>query len=145
MYPQKPSTQYVVNGWYLELPGLINPCFEEMQGITKTSGDVTIVDAGSNKKLSFSDQIIDFGKMTLNRTMQGTPDDAALAAIVMACIQQGLKFICNFVKLHNQAEVFRIIFQGFRFSAMSFPAFNINSGDKVLMSYPCTCDDWDLV
>ncbi|MCE7766847.1 hypothetical protein GQL56_29930, partial [Pseudomonas putida] len=69
--PQRPNDLYVNNGWYLEIPGLVSPHFETLEGVQKAANKVSIVDAGSNKKYQFGTQIIDFGEMSLSRTYQG--------------------------------------------------------------------------
>jgi len=70
--PKKPTALYVVNGWYIELPGLVSPHFERLSGLSKKTGTVEIVDAGTNIKYKFNGQIIDFGTITLERTMDGS-------------------------------------------------------------------------
>lgn len=140
--PIKPTDQYVVNGWYLELPGLVSPHFETLEGVEKSTGSVDIVDAGTNKRLKFSGQIVDFGEMTLTRTKQGTTDDAVLAALVQSMQSQGVKVNCVAVKMHHGREAFRILFEGFRFAKRSLPGFDVNSESKFVETYTATCDDW---
>lgn len=143
--PTPPKDLYVANGWYLELPGLTSPHFETLEGVGRESDDVEIVDAGTNKKHKFGTQIIDFTEMTLTRTRQGTEDDALLLAMVRECIERGLKVPCVAVKLHKQVEVFRIVFDGFRFKKHNMPTFDVNSTEKFLETFGATCDGWDEV
>lgn len=143
--PTPPKDLYVSNGWYLEIPGLTSPHFETLEGIQRNSNDVEIVDAGTNKKHKFGTQIIDFGDMTITRTRQGTPDDALISAIARECIERGLKIPVVAVKMHKQVEVFRIVFDGFRFKTHSLPTFDVNSEDKFIESFGATCDGWDEV
>lgn len=141
--PNRPTDLYVTNGWYFEgIPGLVSPHFETLEGVQKMSNSVEIVDAGSNRKYKFPTQILDFGDMTLTRTLQGTPDDAILEATAEAMIQQGVKINCYAVKLHHLVEVFRIAFEGFRIVSMNYPNFDVNGEEKFLVSFACTCDNW---
>ena len=144
--PQRPTDLFVTNGWYLEgFPGLISPHFETLEGVQKTSNSVELVDAGSNRKYKFPTQIIDFGEMTLTRTLQGNTDDTILELGAEAMIQQGVKINCFAVKLHHLAEVFRIAFEGFRIVSMTYPSFDVNGEEKFLVSYACTCDGWTKI
>ena len=144
--PTKPTDLYVTNGWYLDgLPGLINPHFEQLDNVQKSSNSVAIVDAGSNRRYKFGTQIIDFGDMPLTRTLQGTSDDLVLQALAEAMIQQGVKVNCFAVKLHHLQEVFRVAFEGFRIFALTFPNFDVNGEDKFTVTYQCTCDNWVII
>lgn len=146
--PQKPQDLYVVNGWYLTIPvpGIgSNALFETLEGMQKTSGSVEIVDAGTNKKFKFGDQIIDFGEMTLTRTYQGNTVDRAIEALVNACIENGLKLPVTAVKIHNKKEVFTVVFENFRFVSSTFPTWDTGGTEKFTVSYGATCDDWAIV
>ena len=72
--PQKPQDAFVANGWYLNLPvaGILsNGLFETLEGMGKSSGNVEMVDAGSNHVYNFTDQLTRYDEMTLTRTYQG--------------------------------------------------------------------------
>ena len=60
----KPTTVMMANGWYFDLPGLISPHFQTLEGINRKTGTTEIVDGGTNIKYQFSDQIIEFGQIT---------------------------------------------------------------------------------
>lgn len=141
-YPQKPTDQYVANGWYLDLPGLVSPHFETLEGLSRKTGTVDIVDAGTNIRFKFSDQIIDFGAITLTRTRDGSSDDTALNALVTASLRNGVKYAGALVYLHHGVEVFRIIFDGLLFNEDNLPSFDINSGEKFRTTYQATVDEW---
>ena len=148
MKPQKPQDLYVVNGWYLEIPvpGIgSNGLFETLEGMQKQSGSVEIVDAGSNRKFKFSDQLTDFGEMTLTRTYQGNVTDRAIEQVVNTCIENGLKLPVRAVKMHQGREVMTIVFEGFRFQGVTYPTFDVNSGEKFTVSYTASCDGWAIV
>lgn len=144
-FPQRPTDLYVVNGWYLEIPGLVSPHFETLEGVQKTSNKVDIVDAGTNTKYKFGTQIIDFGEMTLTRTYQGTVDDITLETLVQTMIQEGLKLPVTAIKMHNKREVFRIQFDGFNIHSTTMPTFDVNGEEKFLVQYMATCDGWRIV
>jgi hypothetical protein len=146
--PQKPQDLYVVNGWYLEIPvpGIgSDGIFETLEGMQKQSGSVEIVDAGSNRKFRFGDQLTDFGEMTLTRTYQGNVTDRALEVLVNTCIENGLKLPVRAVKMHQGREVLTIAFEGFRFQSVTYPTFDVNSAEKFLVSYSASCDGWAII
>lgn len=141
-YPKKPQDLYVNNGWYVELPGLVSPHFETLSGLQKITNNVDIVDAGTNNKFRFTGQIVDYGELTLTRTMQGSSDDLALRALADLCIETGLKVSGRLIKLHHKQEVFRLAFEGWRFSGYTFPDFDVNAEDKFLMTFNVTVDSF---
>jgi hypothetical protein len=143
--PTMPTDLYVQNGWYFDFPGLINPHFETLEGVQQTTQNVSIVNAGNNRKYSFGAQIIDFGEMTLTRTYQGTPDDISLDAIVQLMLQEGLKLDVMANKLHHQQEVFRVYLQGFKINIWQMPTWDVNGEDKFVNTYQATCDDWTII
>lgn len=146
--PTKPTDLYVVNGWYLNIPfaGILsNGQFETINGIGKQTGTVEIVDAGSNRKLKFGDQIVEFTEMTLTRTYNGSATDRALEVLVDTCIETGVKLPVTAVKMHWGNEVFTIAFEGFRFTSSTLPEMNTAGTDKFTVSYGATCDSWEIV
>ena len=146
--PQRPQDLYVVNGWYLEIPvpGIgSDGLFETLEGMQKQSGSVEVVDAGTNRKYKFGNQLTDYGEMSLTRTYQGNVTDRALEVLVTTCIETGLKLPVRAVKMHQGKEVMTIVFEGFRFQAVTYPSFDVNSGEKFLVSYSATCDGWTIV
>ena len=146
--PQKPQDAYVVNGWYLDIPvpGILsNGIFETLDGVQKQSGSVQIVDAGTNKKYNFSDQLTDYGEMTLTRTYQGNETDRAMEALVTTMIENGLKLPIRAIKMHNGQEVFTIVFENFRFMSEQHPTFDTAGQDKYTVTYTATCDGWYII
>lgn len=141
-FPTAIQDLYVTNGWYIDLPGLVSPHFETLEGLQKVSNDVSTVDAGTNRTYSFSDQIDDFGEMTLGRTEQGTPDDKVLAIMVEAMRKQGVKVNAVAYKLHHQQIAFTILFEGFRFRSVQYPTFDVNGTEKFIIQYAAKCDNW---
>jgi hypothetical protein len=140
--PTRQTDAMTANGWYLELPGVIAPHFETLDGLKAGSVEsFTIVDGGSNKKVYFSGQAVDFGEFTLTRTRQGTADDKTIFNLVEACMKQGLKFNARVVKLHHGVEAFSIFLENFRFTSKNYPTLDVNSSDKFLESYGATADD----
>ena len=92
--PQKPQDAFVANGWYLNLPvaGILsNGLFETLEGMGKSSGNVEMVDAGSNHVYNFTDQLTRYDEMTLTRTYQGNSADRAMEALVSTMIETAAK------------------------------------------------------
>lgn len=146
--PTKPTDVYVVNGWYMNIPvaGIMNNAhFETINGIGKQTGTVEVVDAGTNRKFKFGDQLVDFTEMTLTRPYDGSATDRALETLVDTCIEGGVKMAVSAIKLHWGQEVFTIAFEGFRFTSTNFPEMNTGGTDKFMVSYGATCDSWEVV
>ena len=145
---QKPQDAYVVNGWYLNLPvpGILSEgLFETLEGMGKSSGNVEMVDAGSNHVYNFTDQLTRYDEMTLTRTYQGNATDRAMEALVSTMIETGLKLPATAVKMHHGNEVFTIVFEGFRFTAVKMPTLDVAGADKFTVSYTAMCDGWEIV
>ena len=146
--PKKPQDAYVVNGWYLTIPvpGIMSDgLFETLSGLQKSSGVVEVVDAGTNRKYKFTDQMVDFGEMTLTRTYQGNVTDRAMEVLVNTMIEIGLKLPVTAVKMHQGREVLSIVFEGFAFHASNYPELNVAGTDKFTVSYTASCDGWAIV
>lgn len=144
--PQKPQDILVTNGWYLEIPvpGIMSDgLFETLEGIGQTSGVVETVDAGTNHKYKFSDQIVDFDEMTLTRPLQNNVTDKAMEALVTTMITTGLKLPVVAHKMHHGKEVFMIVFEGFSFYSQKHPTNDVAGTDKYVMTYTATCDGWE--
>lgn len=145
---QKPQDALVVNGWYLNLPvpGILSEgLFETLEGMGKSSGNVEMVDAGSNHVYNFTDQLPRYDEMTLTRTYQGNATDRAMEALVSTMIETGLKLPATAVKMHHGQEVFTIVFEGFRFTAVKMPTLDVAGSDKFTVSYTAMCDGWEIV
>lgn len=138
--PKKPQDALVVNGWYIELPG-ITPLFRSLDGIQKMTENVEIVDAGSNRKFKFGSQIIDFGNFTLVRQFDGSQDDSIVQGIADECVETGLKFPARLVKLHWGKEIFSLGFEGFRFSGYTYPALNTAGQETFDVTFQATVDN----
>ena len=148
MKPQKPQDVYVNNGWYLNIPVpgiLADGLFETLSGMNKSSGVVEVVDAGTNKKYKFTDQLIDFGEMTLTRPYNGSAADRAMEVLVDTMITNGLKLPVTAVKMHHGKEVLTIIYEGFSFSAVQYPDFDVAGQDKFTATYTAHCDGWTIL
>lgn len=145
---QKPQDALVVNGWHLNLPvpGILSEgLFETLEGMGKSSGNVEMVDAGSNHVYNFTDQLTRYDEMTLTRTYQGNATDRAMEALVSTMIETGLKLPATAVKMHHGQEVFTIVFEGFRFTAVKMPTLDVAGSDKFTVSYTAMCDGWEIV
>lgn len=146
--PQKPQDVYVVNGWYLNIPvpGIMSDgLFETLEGMSKSSGTVEVVDSGTNRKYKFTDQLTDYGEMTLTRPYNGSAADRAMEVLVNTMIENGLKLPVTAVKMHQGQEVLTIIFEGFAFSAANYPTFDVGGSDKFTVSYTAHCDGWTIL
>ena len=135
----------MANGWYLTVPvpGIMSDgLFETLEGVNKQSGIVETVDAGTNQKYKFSDQLVDYGEMTLTRPYQANAADRAMEVLVNTCIVAGLKLPVKAVKMHHGKEVLTILFEGFSFHSMALPTLDVSSTEKFIVTYTATCDGW---
>lgn len=146
--PQKPQDALVVNGWYLDLGAVsigVHGLFETLSGIGKSTGIVEMVDAGTNKKMKLSDQLIDYSEMSLTRTYQGNVIDRAMEALITLMIEEGLSIPSRAVKLHHGKEVFSVVFEGFKFIGEEHPEWNVAGTDKYTVSYKAVCTDYVIL
>lgn len=146
--PQKPQDVYVTNGWYLNIPIAGIGCdglFETLEGMGKESGVLEVVDAGTNHKYKFTNQLVDYTDMTLTRAYNGSVADRAMETLVSTMIENGIKLPVTAVKLHQGKEVFTILFEGFSFNAVHYPNFDVGGGDKFMVSYSAHCDGWTIL
>ena len=146
--PQKPQDVYVTNGWYLNIPvpGIMaDGLFETLEGMSQSSGVVEVVDAGTNRKYKFTDQLTDYGEMTLTRPYNGSTADRAMEVLVTTMIENGIKVPVSAVKMHQGKEVFTILFEGFSFSAANYPTFDVAGTEKFIVSYTAHCDGWTIL
>jgi hypothetical protein len=143
--PKKPTDLFVVNGWYLELPGLVSPHFETLEGIQKNANKVELVDAGTNRKYKFGTQILDFGELTLTRTLQGSVDDDTIGILVDTMIETGVKVPCTAVKKHKGQVVFMVVFDGFNIHGFQHATWDVNGEEKLIVTYNATCDGLSFI
>lgn len=146
--PQKPQDVYVVNGWYLNIPvaGIMSDgLFETLEGMGKSTGVVEVVDAGTNRKYKFTDQLVDYSEMTLTRSYNGSAADRAMETLVNTMIENGLKLPVTAVKMHQGKEVLTIIFEGFAFNGVNYPTFDTGGSDKFTVSYTAHCDGFTIL
>ena len=148
--PMIPTDAMVVNGWYLDLSEIsdigINALFQTLEGVSRSNGTVEVVDAGTNKKLKFSDQLIDYSEMTLTRTYQNNKIDTVMEDLVTEMLTTGLKLDeVIAVKMHNGVQVKRILFTGFRFLSEEHPTWDTEGAEKYTVSYKATCDDYAIL
>jgi hypothetical protein len=135
-----------VNGWTItSLPGLVSPAFHKLQGLSKKTGIMTTIDAGTNRQLNFSDGIEECGPITLLRTRDGSPDDAAFAAFFDNTLT-GKKVNGVFTQYRHGKEVLKIAFTGLVFGDYSLTDFDTNQkGDsaKSDQKYQAHVDHWE--
>ena len=138
----KPTDSLVNNGWYFEVPGLISPHFSSLEGVSRKTGQVVVVDGTTNIKHKFSDQMKDFSDITLIRAKDASVDDKSIRVLADKCINEGFRFDGQLVKLHNKKEIFRIIFLGMRIMEEEHPSLKTDGTDKYDMKYPCSVSEW---
>jgi hypothetical protein len=140
--PNRPTALYTNNNWYFEIPGLVSPHFHTLEGISKTSGEVTIVDGGTNIRHKFSNQLKDFGDITLTRAYDGSIDDIAIQALSRLSFDTCQRFDGNLVKMHCGKEVFRILFLGARVKEEIHPTLSTEGTDKYDVRYVLSISEW---
>lgn len=146
--PQKPQDVYVVNGWYLNIPvpGIMSDgLFETLEGMGKSSELVEVVDAGTNRKYKFTNQLVDYSEMTLTRPYNGSAADRAMEVLVNTMIDNGLKLPVTATKMHQGKVVFTIVFEGFGFNSANYPTLDVGGGEKFVVSYQAHCDGFTIV
>lgn len=140
--PNRPTNLFTTNNWYFELPGFVSPHFSTLEGISKTSGEVSIVDGGTNVRHKFSSQIRDYGDISLTRAYDGSVDDYAIQALSKLSFDGCQRFDGNLVKLHCGEEVFRILFLGMRLKEEVHPTLNTEGEDRYDVRYTFSVSEW---
>lgn len=143
--PNKPTALYTANNWYFEIPGLLSPHFHTLEGINQKSGEVSIVDGGTNIKHKFSSQLKDYGDIVLTRAYDGSVDDLAMQTLVNLSMNTCTRFDGNLVKAHCGKEVFRILFLGLRIKDVAHPTLNTDSEDRYDVKYTCSVSEWQEI
>lgn len=138
----KPTDLYVNNHWYFEIPGLLSPHFHTLEGIEVQSGEVSIVDGITNVKHKFSSQLKNYNDIVLTRAKDGSIDDHTMNAIAQECLNSGMRFDGNLVKMHNGKEVFRILFLGLRIKNVAHPTLNTEGEERYDVKYTCSVSEW---
>lgn len=138
----KPTDALVTNGWYFEIPGLVSPHFNSLAGIERKSGEVVVVDGTTNIMHKFSDQLKEFGDITLMRTKDGSVDDKTMKALADKCLNTGFRFDGQLVKNHNRQEAFRIVFLGARIKVEKHPDLKTDGKEKYDMTYTLSISEW---
>jgi hypothetical protein len=141
----KPTDAYITGHWYFDIPGLVSPHFQNLEGINRETGEVTVVDGKTNITHKFSAQIKKFGDITLTRPYDGSVDDLTMNALYKKCEDQGFRFDGSLVKMHNGQEVFRILFLGVRIKKLEHPSLATESEGRYDIKYSCSVSQWEEV
>ena len=140
--PYAPTDLLTDNGWYIDMQGLISPQFHSFEGLERKTGEVKIVDGATNITYKFSDQLKDFGEITLIRTKDGSVDDITMVALTDNCINNGFRFDFQLVKNHNGNPVFRILVLGARIKSEAHPSLKTDGTGKYDMKYMLSVTEW---
>lgn len=140
--PLRPTDLYTNNHWYFEIPGLISPHFHSLEGIEQKSGEVSIVDGSTNIKHKFSSQLKEYNDIILTRGMDGSVDDQTMRVLSQNCMNNGFRFDGNLVKLHNDKEVFRVLFLGCRIKNIGHPSLKTDAEERYDIKYTLSVSEW---
>ena len=141
-----PNDLIPVNGWLMELPGLTSPHFHKLQGLAKKTGQMTVIDGGTNQSFNFSDGIAECGAITISRSRDGSADDKAFAQFINDVIASGKKINGTFVQYRFGKQVLKILFTGLLMNDYKMTDFDTHGkGDsaKSDQTYVAAVDDWE--
>ena len=141
-----PSDLIPVNGWTMELPGLSSPQFHKLQGLSKKTGVMTVIDGGTNRAFNFSDGILECGPITFTRTRDGSSDDKAFAQFIADAIKSGKKVNGTFVQYRHGKQSLKILFTGMLMNDYKLSDFDTASkgdGAKSDQTYVAQVDNWE--
>lgn len=141
----RPKNLFTSNHWVFEIPGAISPNFQKLDGISKTSGEVTVVDGTTNVKHKFSSQLKDFGEITLTRPYDGSVDDIFMQSLEKFSFENGGRIDGSLVKFHNNEEVFRIMFFGLRLKEITHPSLDTSSEERYDVQYKFSVSEWEEI
>jgi hypothetical protein len=123
--------------------GMVSPRIHKVTGLSRKTGTVDLVDGGTNRKLSFSDGITEYGDVTFIRARDGSADDAAFTAFFDAVSTTGEKKSGQLIQFHFGVEVLRITFKGLLCHEQSFNDFATESSDKSEITVQAKVDFWE--
>jgi hypothetical protein len=138
----RPTTVFMANGWYFDMPGLVTPRFQTLEGINRKTGTTDIVDGGDNIKYQFSDQIQEFGQITLARTRDGSVDDYTMDLLVTASLREGATYSGTLYKLNWRKRVFSIGFVGLMFIEDAHPTLETGSSEQYSQRFTAIVHEW---
>ena len=141
----RPDNLFATSHWTFEIPGTTFPNFQKLEGISKTSGEISIVDGVTNIKHKFSSQIKDFGEITLTRPYDGSVDDIFMQTLEKFSFDLGGRIDGNLVKYHNGQEVFRIMFFGMRMKEVTHPSLDTSAEERYDVMYKFSVSEWEEV
>lgn len=143
--PESPPIDLIpVNGWIFEIPGVTNPHITKVQGLSRKTGVMEIVDGGSNRKYFFSDGVLEHGPLTIMRTRDGSPADAAYYKIFEDVVAQGVKVDGgSLIQYRHGVQVLEIQFEGLLMNDFALTDFDVNGGNAHSeMTFVAQCDFW---
>jgi len=141
----RPDNLLTSNHWTFEIPGFTFPNFQKVSGISKKSGEVSIVDGTTNIKHKYSSQLKEFNDITLVRPYDLSIDDASIRALVALSFDESQRFDGALVKYHNKTEVFRIMFFGLRVKEVKHPDLDTAAEERYDVELLCSVSEWEEI
>jgi len=139
-----PTDAIPVNGWVMELPGMVNPHITKLQGLNRKTGSIEVIDGGSNRKFFFSDGVLEHGPLTIMRTRDGTDEDIKFSAFFDAARKKGTKIDGTLLQFRHCNQVMKIKFTGLLLNEESLTDFDVDGGTtKSEMTIIAQCDFWE--
>jgi hypothetical protein len=148
---QPPVDAIPVNGWVLILEPLASerrlnsPHFHKLEGLSRKTGKLEVVDGGTNVKYHFSDGIMEAGDINIKRTRDGSPDDATFDSYINAVFTSGRKRNGRMEQYRFGRHVLTVRFTGLLLHEFELANFDTHGSDKSDQTYKCTCDWWECV
>ena len=143
-----PNDLIPVYGWVLDLPGMSSPQFHKLQGLSKKTGVMTIIDGGTNTAFNFSDGIEENGPVTITRPRNGSADDKAFASFIASAIATGKKINGSMTQRRHGKVVLKILLTGLLMNDYKLTDFDTQSkgdGAKSDQTYIAHVDHWEEV
>ncbi len=133
------------NGWVMELPGMTSPHITKVSGISKHTGQLSVVDGGSNREFHFSDGIIKHTPITITRIRDNSPEDKKFAKFFEDAVNGG-KITGTLIQTRNGKPCCKIKFQGLLMNDLKLHDFDVHGSDPATMEYVAQCDwaDFDF-
>jgi hypothetical protein len=129
------------NGWIVDIDGLDTPHFHKLQGLSRKTGIMKIVDGATRKKFIFNDEVVDYGPITLVRARDNSAADKQITDWVKVAFKDGEKRNGSFVQYHRGQEVLRILFTGLTVSENTYGDFDtMASGDGARSDITVVCE-----
>lgn len=149
--PLPPSGLVAANNYYFEVTAGIASLpantfqFHSIEGLSQTSGEISINDGYTNKKHKFSSGLQEFGDVTLTRAFNASTDDDWVNAWAWTSFNSCVRFDGKITKMHCGNQIFEIYLEGLRVKNIEYPTLSTESEERFDVRYTMSVSNMYLL